>query len=128
MIDNDFIWQEGKYLDFWSTTHTIIGAIFVWLFMFLGMNIYLGFLISFLIIFGWEFFELYFLNVHEYFWNKVWDVLTGIIGFWVMYYFILKYGLMNLVNYEIWFIVVYLLLCGWGFWHHYTRKKKNIVS
>ena len=128
MIDNDFLWQEGKYLDFWSTTHTIIGGILVWLFMFLGINIYLNFAITFLVILGWEFFELYFLDVHEYLWNKFFDVVTGILGFFVMYYFILKYGLMQLVNWEISLIVIYLALCGWGFWHHYTRKNKNVVS
>lgn len=128
MIDNDFIWQEGKYLDFWSITHLFIGFIFAWLFLFLNMNVYSAFFVSMVFIVGWEFFELYFLDVHEYFWNKVWDVLTGIIGFFAMYLLILRNGLMNLLGLEIWLSFIYLVLCSWGFWHHHTTKNKNLVS
>ena len=121
-IDHDIIWQEGKYVDFWSIPHIIIGALLAWLFCFFGLNFYINFMISFLIMFGWEFFELYVLHAEEYFPNKVMDVVTGLIGFFVMYYFIEKHGLISLRVWEISLGIIYFSLCSWGLWHHYHRK------
>jgi hypothetical protein len=122
-VDHDWIWQEGKYLDFWSIPHIIIGALLVWIFWFIGLNIYWNFIGSFFLILGWEFFELYVLDVHEHFPNKVFDVLTGVIGFFIMYYFIQKQGLMNLLGWQVSLSVIYFSLCSWGLWHHFNSKK-----
>lgn len=120
-INHDFIWQEGKYIDFWSIPHVLIGSLLAWLFMFWNWNFYTNLLVSFSIILGWEFFELYALDVHEHFPNKVFDVITGVIGFYVMYWLILKYGLNNLKTCEIILAIIYSGLCGWGLWHNYHR-------
>jgi hypothetical protein len=122
MIDQDYIWQEGKYIDFWSIPHVIIGALLAWIFEFVGLNFYLNLGLSFGIMFGWEFFELYVLHAEEYLPNKVMDVVTGLIGFFIMYYFILVRGLINMLNVELTLGVIYLTLCGWGLWHHYHRN------
>lgn len=121
-ITQKMIFREGKYLDFWSTTHTLIGLILVWAFQYFGLSLILNFTISFIIIFGWEFFELYCLDVHEPFLNKVFDVVTGFLGWLIMYYLIQSYGLRNLLILEIVLIALYLLLCGWGIWHNHLRK------
>jgi hypothetical protein len=126
MINQDKLWQEGKYPDFWSIPHIIVGALFMWIFEFFSLNIFLNFALSLFFIIGWEFFELYVLKVHEHLTNKVTDVITGIIGFFIMYYFILKQGLMNLLIWQIGLSIIYLAMCLWGFWHHYTRKRLKL--
>jgi purine-cytosine permease-like protein len=121
-ITQEMIFREGKYLDFWSTTHTLIGFILFWFFQYLGWSISLNFIISFIIIFGWEFFELYVIGNHEPFWNKFFDVVTGVIGWLIMYYLVQYYGLKNLLGLEIILTVIYLLLGGWGIWHNHFKK------
>lgn len=125
MLNSDLIWKEGRYIDFWSIPHIIIGALLVWIFEFVGFGFYFNLGLSFVLILGWEFFELYALDVHEHFPNKFMDVITGIFGFFIMYYFIQEKGLMSLLNIEIFLGLIYLVLCGWGLGHYYRKKNEK---
>jgi hypothetical protein len=98
------------------------GALLMFIFNYIGMNILLNFILSIVIMTGWEFFELYFLGVKEHLPNKIMDVVTGILGFGVMLYFVSIYGLTSLWS-SFWIIlVVWLLLNFLGLYAFYSRE------
>ena len=87
------------------------------------MSIYLNFFMTFILVVWWEFFELYILEVHEHIPNKLFDVLAGIIGFFMMFFIVEVYGLMEVLDFEIILTTAYFILIIWGFLS-YKRKKK----
>ena len=125
MIKNTDLWAEGKYIDLWTIPHIMAGIILAGLINLFGVHFWLNIIISTLIMIGWEFFELYALDVHEQFTNKIMDVVTGIFGFLVMYWFIVKYTIGPIFPYLAVLIVIYLLLNTWGLYAHYNKIKSN---
>ena len=124
MIDNADLWAEGKYIDFWTIPHLLTGIILVGLLNWLRIDFWPNFLISSIIIVGWEFFELHILNIHEHLTNTIMDVVTGIFGFLFMYGLIIKYSIDLIIPYLLALIVIYLLLNVWGLFAYYYRVKK----
>ena len=123
------LWREGKYVDLWSIPHVLCGVIFVGIFCYFRIEFWSNLILSTLIMIGWEFFELYVLDVHEYLTNKIMDVVTGLFGFLVMYALILKFGILTMLPWLVAVIIIWLLLNYWGFKAHKTRvDSKNIVS
>jgi len=118
------LWKEGKYVDLWTIPHVIFGGISMFIFSYLGLNLLLNFLISVFIMVFWEFFELYFLGVKEHLPNKVMDVVTGIIGFGIMYYLARTYELSSLWIYFWIMLVVWLALNLFGLYASRKRNKK----
>ena len=113
----------------WSIPHILCGVVLVGVFCYFKIKFWPNLILSTLIMIGWEFFELYVLNVHEYITNKIMDVVTGLIGFFVTYAFILKFGIKNMLPWLAVVTIIWLLLNYLGFKAHKTRQdSKNIVS
>jgi len=128
-IDNANLWKEGKYIDLWTIPHILAGVVLCGFFNLFGIEFYLNLILSTLIMIGWEFFELYVLDVHEYITNKVTDVVTGVIGFFFTYELILKFSIKTMFPWIVAVTMIWLLLNYWGFKAHKTRvDSKNIVS
>ncbi|MFA6227121.1 MAG: hypothetical protein WC631_01395 [Candidatus Paceibacterota bacterium] len=129
IIDHANLWKEGKYIDMWSVPHVLCGVIFAGILNWLGIGFLSNLILSTIIMIGWEFFELYVLNVHEYITNKIMDVVTGLIGFFIMYSSISRYGIKAMLPWLIVTIIIWLILNYWGFYAHKTRvDSENIVS
>jgi len=114
------IWREGKYVDLWSLNHTLIGAVLAGFFEIVGVPVIISLIISTLVIVGWEFWEV-FKKISEAFWNKIIDVVTGILGFLGMHY-LLGVSSHELILFLI-VLAVYLVLEVWGYW---VYKKKGV--
>ena len=114
------IWREGKYVDLWLLNHTLIGAVLAGFFEIVGVPVLISLIISTLVIVGWEFWEV-FKKISEAFWNKIIDVVTGILGFFGMHY-LLDVSSHKLILFLI-VLAVYLVLEVWGYW---VYKKKGV--
>lgn len=119
------IWAEGKYIDLWSIPHVLSGIILFMIFQYLGMGFWFNFILATIIMTWWEFFEEHFMNVNEYITNKIMDVVTGIIGWLVIYFLIVYYGVSKIFPYFLITVAIYLLLNFWGLSAHLNRVKKN---
>jgi hypothetical protein len=76
--------EEGKYLDLWSVNHFLSGVVFAsWILRF-TFNIWFIFGIYFILAVLWEVYEFYG-GIFEHFGNKVMDVVTGVVGFLIIY-------------------------------------------
>jgi len=75
------IWKEGKFIDFWSVIHLVDGMLMAGIAILIGLKYLVGLLIALVIILIWEFIE-----PPEKFTNKIFDVITSVSGFSLMYY------------------------------------------
>src|SRR6056297_1660349 len=116
------IWNEGKYLDFWSINHIISGFLLGEILYFLKINFWLSLAISITIMIAWEVYEI-FKNIHETCWNRLSDLIVGMIGFLTMYHLFL---LDNFNHHKIVFIlciIVWLFLELWGYIAYKIKNK-----
>lgn len=67
-------------MDIWSINHLLGGSLLAGFIYLRGDDLWIGFGISFLAMVAWEIFELV-RNIHEFFWNRVLDLVIGVIGF-----------------------------------------------
>lgn len=119
------LWEEGRYVDLWSVPHLLAGVILAGIFYYLEFNLLWNFITSFLVMVLWEIFEFAF-NIKEHMTNKVMDVVIGIMGFFLMYPFLIYFGL-KIMPYLIILGAIYAILNAWGFYAYYTRKNnKNL--
>lgn len=124
MINHANLWAEGKYVDLWSMPHILSGVIMGGVFNWLGFNFWLNLTVSAVLMISWEFFELYALDVHEHLSNKIMDVVTGLLGFFMMCSLINKYTLTPLIPYLVFFSAVYIFLNVWGYLAYEKRTGK----
>ncbi|MES3005207.1 MAG: hypothetical protein V4690_03835 [Patescibacteria group bacterium] len=83
--------KEGKYVNLWSVNHFLSGVVFAgWIFK-IWSNLWLVFLMYFILALAWEVYEVY-IGEFELFGNKIMDVVTGVLGFWMVYYFMILQG------------------------------------
>ena len=128
-INHADLWREGKYVDMWSIPHVLCGVILVGIFCYFRVEFWPNLILSTLIMVGWEFFELYVLDVHEYLTNKIMDIVTGLFGFFIMFALILIFGIKTMLPWLMAVIIIWLVLNYWGFKAHKTRvDSKNIVQ
>jgi hypothetical protein len=128
-INNADLWKEGKYVDMWSIPHVLCGVILVGVFYYFKIGFWPNLILSTIIMIAWEFFELYVLDVHEYITNKIMDVVTGLIGFFIMYTLIIKFSIKTMTPWLVAVIIIWLLLNYLGSKAHKTKvDSKNIVS
>jgi|SRR3989344_8948454 len=83
------VWRDGECLDLWSVNHTLAGGLLGATIFFFHINFFFGFLISLVIMIVWEIIEIL-NNIHEEKCNKIMDVVTGILGFVLIYFLFLK--------------------------------------
>jgi len=119
------LYKEGKYIDLWSVPHVLSGVILAIIFNHLGMSFWLNFILSIIIMTWWEFFEEHVLNAREFLTNKIMDVVTGVIGFIIVYPFIIKYGFSVLFPYLLLIIYAFLMFNLAGFRAHLIRISKK---
>ncbi|MEK6942640.1 MAG: hypothetical protein AABX00_01095 [Nanoarchaeota archaeon] len=118
------IWREGKYLDLWHVNHTLAGSLLAGITFFFNIKLLLGFVVSVLLMLAWEFYEII-VDIEETIANQILDVLTGILGFFGMFY------LLQIINHSsglqvfLVVLVVWLSLELWGF-VAYKKKKAKI--
>lgn len=115
------IWQEGKYLDWWSLTHILAGGVLAGLSIFIGLGFWMGLLIAFLILLSWEFYEV-FRSIEESFKNRVMDMIIGIAGFLIAYPLFLEMVSSSRIIIFVIIFTIFLFLELWGF---IAYKKRN---
>ena len=116
---NDY-WVEGRYVDLWTIPHILAGVVLAGFLNWFSLSFWSNIIISMLIIIGWEFFELYMLDIHEHIPNKIMDVLTGLIGFLGMHYFINIFSIGPIIPYLIILTIIYISFNIWGYLVHKT--------
>ncbi len=120
------IWEEGKYLDFWTINHVIAGVICAALAIFLNFPFIPALFFSFLGFIAWEMFE-HSKKIEEHFSNKVADVLTSLAGFLLAYYLMFENPSNQLLI--LWIsVALYTVLGVWGFAAFIQRKKSYEVT
>ncbi len=107
------LWGEGKYLDFWSINHFLSGVVLTGWGVFFGFSLKISFVVYVALAIGWEIFEI-FKGIHEYFGNKVMDVVTGIIGSLLICVFYLTDNPISFLA-LICLTIVYILIEVWGY-------------
>lgn len=108
------IWVNGKYLDLWSVNHTLAGVVIAGPLYYFSVPTIYSLIISLVLIVGWEVFEIVY-EIYETWQNRSTDVITGVIGFFFIWYF---YPYWN-TNTQIYIysvsLFVFLVLEMWGY-------------
>ncbi|MGV8162045.1 MAG: hypothetical protein ACP5N2_01785 [Candidatus Nanoarchaeia archaeon] len=107
------IWKEGKYLDLWSVNHTLAGCVLGSIFIFINLQIWVSLIISVILMIGWEIFEIYY-GIKEGLANKILDVVTGLVGFFLTYYLVNVQGV-NALSYFLIIALSFAFLETWGY-------------
>ncbi len=119
------IWKEGKHVDLWHINHFISGILCACVVLILDMNLWLGFIISLILMIGWEVIEV-FNKIRETKFNMYTDVVLSVTAFFIVVFmnehFLSKNGLKNLLYIS---ISVFVILGIWGFWAYKTREAKK---
>ena len=100
------IWKEGKYLDFWNVNHILAGCLLAFVSIFLNISFIISLIISFAIMLFWEIYE-YHRVIKETLPNQILDIITGFIGFFVIYY------ISSLINSMIFIYLFSIILILW---------------
>ncbi|MCH7850217.1 MAG: hypothetical protein IH845_01090 [Nanoarchaeota archaeon] len=107
------IWKEGKYIDLWSINHILGGMVLAGIFIFFNLSLTWALILGFLITISYEIYEM--LTDHfETPANKILDILTSLLGVYLMY--MLKD--LNLLDFNAIFasvFFIFLILEVWGF-------------
>lgn len=112
------LYAEGVYIDMWTLTHFLFGVILFFPFTIKKVNIYIQIILTFLVAFFWEVFEIS-VKIIEYPTNRVVDIFVTVLGLILFYYLNQKNNFVydNRFKYSI--IAFYLLLCAVG-WLSYV--------
>lgn len=114
------IWRDGKFFDLWHANHFLAGALLGQI-AFHFQKLWIGFLISLILMIAWEIFEVL-KKITETRFNQTMDIILGIIGFFIAY----KLGLsLNNQSFSFLFILLiifWLLLELWGYIAYDSRQ------
>lgn len=121
------IFREGRNFDLWHVSHFIAGILFAGIVRFLNIDLYVGFLVSFFLMVGWEVFEIN-LNIKETPFNMYFDVIFSVLAFWLTVY--LENNYLDSESFKTFFhvsLTIYIIMFIWGFWAFKmrTRDKNN---
>lgn len=118
------MWEEGDYVDAWTIPHILSGAWAAGISIFLGLDFWVGLLVSILVMIAWEVFEVW-KGIHEWLGNKIADVVTGVIGFLIVYPIQIKIDYWERIFLFSWIFIVYLSFVIFGY-IAYLRKSGRI--
>jgi hypothetical protein len=95
------LWKKGKYLDLWSLIHFVCGLVFGSIMVLFTGSFGLSFLVVFILKIVWEIYE-FKTGIIEEVPNKILDVVVGLIGFVVFYFwmyptFVYRFNVLFLV-------------------------------
>lgn len=117
------IFREGRNFDLWHVSHFIAGILFAGLVIFFNIDLYVGFLVSFFLMVGWEVFEIN-LGIKETKFNMYFDVIFSVIAFWLAIY--LNDHYLDAESFKTFFwvsLIIYTIMGIWGFWAFKMRIK-----
>ncbi len=117
------MWKEGRNFDLWHVSHFIAGILFAYLVQFLGISLYLGFAGSFILMVGWELFEIN-LGIKETKFNMYFDVIFSVIAFWMTIF--LENKVFDDESFKSFFwvsLAIYIVMGIWGFWAFKMRVR-----
>jgi len=117
------IWEGERYFDIWSLNHFLSGFVLSGFFIFIGLSLWVAFVLSFVIMLSWEIYERTNNFLKEPLGNQVLDVITGLAGFFIMYYLVISGKFENSTLFITTF-VSFLILETWGFTALKIIKKK----
>ncbi len=109
------IWKEGKYFDLWHVNHFLAGVLLACVTIIFKIDLFWGFVVSFILMVAWEFFE-YFSKIHETMFNRFMDVFLSTLSFGLVVY--LKQNILSQAEFMQMFyvsLVLYIFLELWGF-------------
>lgn len=116
------IWEDKKYFDLWHLNHFLAGALLGFLAIFYNFSFWIGLSIALIPMILWEFLELK-LHPEETPFNKLFDVVFGIIGFftvWIIYrYKDISFNISFTATLFFW-----LFLETWGYWAYFKKRVK----
>ena len=117
------IWKEGKYFDLWHVNHFLAGVLLACATIIFKIDLFWGFVVSFVLMVAWEFFE-YFSKIHETMFNRCMDVILSIISF-ILIVYLEKYKLTKDQFFQIFYVslVLYIFLELWGFRAYQIAKE-----
>jgi len=108
------IWKEGRYIDIWHVNHFTAGLLMGGIPVFLPFSLWFGFLISLIGMLAWEYSEVV-RDLYEFPINKTLDVVTGVVGFFLMYRVYVWVG--HPLDLSIFYILflIFIIIEIWGF-------------
>ena len=114
--------NDGKYLDLWSLNHFLSGIVYAgWMFEW-GFSLWFVFISYFIFAVVWELYELY-ADIFEHLGNKTMDIVTGVVGFFLLY----STDIFNIKN--LWVItIVYIILELYCYIDYQLRGKYQCSS
>jgi len=115
------LWKNGKYVDLWSVVHFVAGMVLWYSVAFTGFSFFSCFIFAFILMVLWEFCE-WLCKIQESIYNKITDIIIGLIGFIVANSLFVKFNYNNLL---ISFILLLFLLCVFNAWRRFAYKIKN---
>ncbi len=119
------IWKEGKHLDLWHINHFLSGVLLGGLTIMFDLNLWLGFLISLILIIAWEVIEIV-SGIKETRFNMYLDIVLAVIAFFLVT--ILNNNYLSESGFENLFyicLLVFSILELWGFWAYKKREKSK---
>lgn len=117
------IWKEGKYFDLWHVNHFLAGVLLAGVTLIFGIDLFWGFVVSFILMIAWEFFE-YFSKIHETMFNRIMDVFLSTLSFGLVVY--LEQNILSQAEFMQMFyvsLVLYIFLELWGFRAYQIAKE-----
>lgn len=115
------IWKDGKFFDLWHLNHLMAGMLLGQESFFFG-NPYLVFVISLILIIGWEVYEMI-IGVTETKFNRTMDIILALIGFFI------TYKLSDYMNVWLYLNLFFILLISWlilEIWGYIAYKNKKM--
>lgn len=108
------VWNKGKYLDLWSVNHTLAGSVIAWPLYKFGVPLIYNFALAMILIVGWEVYEITH-DIKESWQNRSTDILTGVVGFFFISNFVIRWN--HATQYWVYFtiLIVWLVLEIWGY-------------
>ncbi len=120
------IWREGTAFDAWTLTHILSGGWMASLILLLDIEPTGGFLASFLLMVAWEIYEVG-KGIHEWMGNKIMDVVTGVLGYFAVYFLQVKMSHFDGLVFFDGIFVAYLVFVAFGFAAYMRRTGKWMV-
>jgi hypothetical protein len=119
------IWDEGHNFDFWHVNHFIAGMLLVDVVILLKLELWLGFLISFVLMLAWEAFEI-FMEIEETKFNMTFDVVFSTISFFLVYYWNEKFLSHREFLLQLYAsLSMYVILQIWGYIAYRIRTRSH---
>lgn len=106
-------WEEGNHVDLWTLNHILGGGVLASICIYIGWDFWTSLIISFLIMLSWDLFEIA-RGIKEHTNNKIWDIVTGLSGFFATYYLMTNHTFNNLIFFLV-ILIPFVILEIWGY-------------